>query len=205
MSARTQLRYLKNLHSAQTRAWILIVLIALIAPRLEAAQTYRLDSRNTQVSFSVHRLGIEWVTARFSDIKGQFVMDQASSASHVDVTVAMASLDCAEPRWNERLRSADWLDVQRYPQMTYHSSRIELGEQRAVASGELTLHGVTRPIVLNVSLLKCASPRNCEFVAHGRIKRSEYGLPHGFWSGGDQVDISISGTLEPTANSTASG
>jgi polyisoprenoid-binding protein YceI len=202
MSARTQLRYVKNPHRAQTRAWILIVLIAL---RVQAAQTYQLDSSNTQVSFAVRYLGIEWVTARFLDIKGQFVVDQASTATRVDVTVGMASLDSGEPRWDERLRSPDWLDVQRYPQMTYHSTRIELGEQRAVASGELTLHGVTRPIVLNVSLLKCSSPHNCQFAAHGRIRRSEYGLPHGFWSGGDQVDISISGTLAAIANSTASG
>ncbi|MDB6102372.1 MAG: polyisoprenoid-binding protein [Gammaproteobacteria bacterium] len=203
MSARTQLRYVKNSHRAHARAWILIVMTAL---RLEAAQTYRLDSSNTQVSFSVHRFGIEWVTARFSDIRGQFTVDKASSATRVDVTVEMASLECGEPHWNERLRSADWLDVQRYPQMTYHSSRIELGEQRAVASGQLTLHGVTRPMVLNVSLLKCsASPGNCQFAAHGRIKRSDYGLPHGLWTGGDQVDISISGTLVRGANSTASG
>jgi len=67
------------------------------------------------------------------------------------------------------------------------------------------LHGVTRPIVLNVSLLKCPSAGHCQFAAHGRIKRSEYGLPHGFWTGGDQVDISISGALAPIANSTAPG
>jgi polyisoprenoid-binding protein YceI len=196
MSARTQLSYLK------ISQWMLIVLTAL---RLEAAQTYRLDSSNTQVSFTVHHLGIQWVTARFSDIRGRFVVDQAAAASRVDVAVATASLECDEPRWNERLRSADWLDVQRYPQMTFHSSRIELVEQRGVASGELTLHGVTRPIVLNVSLLECSSAGNCQFSAHGRIKRSEYGLPHGFWTGGDQVDISISGALSPAANSTATG
>jgi polyisoprenoid-binding protein YceI len=196
MSATTQLRYVKN------SQWLLIVLTAL---RVEAAETYRLDSSNTQVSFAVHHLGIQWVTARFSDISGQFVVDQAGPASRVEVTVGMASLECGEPRWNERLRSADWLDVQRYPQMTYHSSRIDLGAQRAVASGELTLHGVTRPILLNVSLLKCSAAGNCQFAAHGRIKRSEYGLPHGFWSGGDQVDISISGALAPPANSTAPG
>jgi polyisoprenoid-binding protein YceI len=201
MSARTQLRYPKRSHRARTRAWILIVL----ALRVEAAQTYHLDSSNTEVSFAVHYLGIEWMTARFSDIKGQFVVDQASAATRVDVTVGMASVESGEPRWNERLRSPDWLDVKRYPQMTYHSSRIEVGDQHAVASGELTLHGVTRPIVLNVSLLKCSSAHDCEFAAHGRIKRSEYGLPHGFWAGGDQVDISISGTLAPNANSTASG
>jgi polyisoprenoid-binding protein YceI len=190
MSATTQLRYVKKWQ------WVLIVLTAL---RVEAAETYRLDSSNTQVSFSVHHLGIQWVTARFSDISGQFVIDQAASASRVDVTVGMASLESGEPRWNERLRSADWLDVQRYPQMTYHSSSIELGEQRAVANGELTLHGITRPIVLNVILLKCSAAGDCQFAAHGRIKRSEYGLPHGFWSGGDQVDIAISGALAPGA------
>ena len=196
MSATTQLRYVKN------SQWLLIVLTAL---RLEAAETYRLDASNTQVSFTVHHLGIQWITARFSDISGRFVVDGQAAVSHVDVTVGMASLECGEPRWNERLRSADWLDVQRYPQMTYHASHIEMGVQQAVANGELTLHGVTRPIVLNVSLLKCSAAGSCEFAAHGRIKRSEYGLPHGFWSGGDQVDIAISGALAATVNSAASG
>jgi polyisoprenoid-binding protein YceI len=195
MSARTQLRYVKNSH------WILLALTAL---RLEAAETYRLDSSNTHVSFAVQHLGIQWVTARFSDISGQFVVDHSGAASRVDVTVGMASLECAEPRWNERLRSADWLDVQRYPQMTYHSSRIEMAGQRAVASGELTLHGVTRPIVLNVSLLKCSSG-HCQFAAYGHINRSEYGLPHGFWAGGDKVDIAISGAPAPIAHSRAPG
>jgi polyisoprenoid-binding protein YceI len=182
--------------------WILIALTAL---RLEAAETYRLDSSNTQVSFAVQRLGIQWVTARFSDIRGRFVVDHSGAASQVDVTVGMASLECGEPRCSERLRSADWLDVQRYPQMTYHSNRIELREQRAIASGELTLHGVTRPMVLNVSVLKCSSAGHCQFAAYGRIKRSEYGLPHGFWTGGDQVDISISGAFAPIARVSAPG
>jgi polyisoprenoid-binding protein YceI len=193
MSARTQPWYVKN------SQWMLIALTVL---RSEAAQMYRLDSSNTQVSFTVHHLGIQWVTARFSDISGQFVVNHAGVADRVDVTVGTASLDCSQPGWNERLRSADWLDVQHYPHMTFHSSRIELDEQRTVASGELTLHGVTRPIVLTVSLLKC-SAAGCQFAAHGHIKRSEYGLPHGFWSGGDQVEISISGALTAADNSSA--
>jgi polyisoprenoid-binding protein YceI len=181
--------------------WILIALTAL---RLDAAETYRLDSGNTHVSFVVQQLGIQWVSAHFSDVRGQFVVDRSGAGIRVDVTVGMASLECGEPRWNERLRSADWLDVQRYPQMTYHSSRIELSEQRAVASGELTLHGVTRPIVLNVSLLKC-SAGHCQFAAYGHVKRSDYGLPHSFWTGGDQVDIAISGALAPAAHSASAG
>jgi len=186
MSARTQPWYVKN------SQWMLIALTVL---RSEAAPMYRLDSSNTQVSFTVHHLGIQWVTARFSDIGGQFAVNHSGVVDRVDVTVGTASLDCSEPRWNERLRSADWLDVQRYPQMTYHSSHIERGDQWAVASGQLTLHGVTRPIERNVSVLKCRPAGGCLFAAHGYIKRSEYGLPHGFWTGGDQVEISISGSL----------
>ena len=186
MSARTQLRHLKHL---------LCPLVALLALRSEAAQTYRLNSSNTQVSFAVHHLGIQWAAARFSDISGEFVIGPAGAASRVDVTVGIASLECSDPLWNERLRSAEWLDVQRYPRMTYHSKSIELGEQRIIANGELTLHGITRPIVLNVSLLNCSSSGGCQFKAHTRIRRSEYGLPHGFWTGGDQVDIFISGFL----------
>jgi polyisoprenoid-binding protein YceI len=176
--------------------WMLVLLVAL---RTEAAATFRLDSGNTHVSFAVERFGIQWVTAQFSDISGRFVLDRQGSSSRVDVSVGIASVDCNEPRWNDRLRSAEWLDAQRYPQMTYRSIRIDVGDDRAVASGELTLHGVTRPVVLNVILLNCSSSGPCQFAAHGHIKRSDYGLPHGFWTGGDQVDITISGDVGASA------
>lgn len=183
--------------------WMLVALAALQAQaavlQVTAAERYQLDSSNTQVSFVVQHLGIQWITARFSDISGEFVIDPTGSSSRVDVSVGIASLDTSEPRWNERLRSHEWLDVERYPRMTYHSSSIERTDQRAVANGELTLHGVTRPIVLDVTLLKCAASGGCQFAAHGRIRRSEYGLPHGFWTGGDQVQIHISGALGAAA------
>jgi polyisoprenoid-binding protein YceI len=172
--------------------WMLVLLAAV---RSEATETFRLDSTNTRVSFTVQRLGVQWVTARFADIRGEFTLDRTGAASRVDVSVGIASLDCNEPHWNDRLRSAEWLDAERFPQMSYHSSSIDLANDRAVASGELTLHGVTRPVVLSVSLQSCSTAGACQFSAHGHIKRSEYGLPHSFWTGGDQVDIYISGAI----------
>jgi polyisoprenoid-binding protein YceI len=188
MSAGTQVRYVKN------SQWMLILLLATL--RSEAAETFRLDSSNTQVAFAVQYLGMQWMSARFSDVSGEFVLDQAGPASRVDVTVGIASLDSNQPRWNERLRSAEWLDVERYPRMIYHSKSIVLDDEHGgVANGELTLHGVTRPFVLSVSLTSCPVRGRCQFAAHGRIRRSEFGLPHGFWTGGDQVEISISGSI----------
>jgi polyisoprenoid-binding protein YceI len=187
MSAGTRASYVKN------SQWMLILLLTTL--RAEATETYRLDSTNTQVAFVVQYLGIQWMSARFSDISGEFVLDQRGLGSRVDVTVGIASLDSNPPRWNERLRSAEWLDVERYPKMIYHSKSIELDDEHGVANGELTLHGVTRPMVLTVSLSSCSVRGRCQFAAHGRIRRSEFGLPHGFWAGGDQVEISISGTI----------
>jgi len=170
--------------------WVLL----LAAGVAHAADRYLLDSGNTRVSFVVQHLGLQWVSARFPDIAGEFVLDRDGAQSRVDVTVAIASLECTEPRWNDRLRSAAWLDAERYPQMTYHSSHVEVDEQHAVADGVLTLHGITRPVVLTVKFLDCPPAGACQFSAHGRIRRSEFGLPHGFFSGGDQVEIAISGT-----------
>src|SRR5438034_6425376 len=123
MSAAAQVPYVKN------SKWMLVALAVLQAeaavPQAPAAERYRLDSSNTQVSFAVQHLGIQWITARFSDISGEFVIDTAGSSSRVNVSVGIASLDTSEPRWNERLRSEEWLDAQRYPRMTYQSSSIE--------------------------------------------------------------------------------
>jgi polyisoprenoid-binding protein YceI len=179
----------------RSAAWLLLSLSLL---RVQAADMYRLDTVNTRISFNIQHYGVLWVSARFPDFSGAFVLDRRGPESRVDVSVQMASVDCNDARWNARLRSPDWLDVQRYPQMSFHSNRVEFGaDGGAVASGELTLHGVTRSIGLEISGLNCpqaaGSGERCSFVARARIKRSDYGIAHGFWIGGDLVEIAISG------------
>jgi polyisoprenoid-binding protein YceI len=192
MSARTTAGHVKPTQWERALSGLGLLLLACAA---HATELYRLDSTNTQVSFYVQHLGFQFVHARFSDINGEFTLDRAGPGSRVDVTVGIGSLECNDPHWSGRLRSPEWLDAERYPQMTYHSSHVELDEQHGVASGDLTLHGITRPVDLTVTLLDCPTASQCQFAAHGRIRRSEFGLPHGFWSGGDQVDIAISGAI----------
>ena len=179
----------------KSASWVLLSLSLLCT---QTADMYCLDPINTRISFNIQHFGVLWVSARFPDFSGGFVRDRFGSASRVDVSVQMASVACDDPRWNARLRSADWLDVQRYPQMSFHSSHVDFdGDGRALASGELTLHGVTRMVGLEISGLTCseaaAAGQSCSFSAHARIKRSDYGIAHGFWIGGDLVDIAISG------------
>lgn len=172
--------------------WVLAVLGL---GRSQAADTYRLDSGNTQVAFEVQRFGIRWVTAHFRNVSGEFVVDRPGRSSHVDVKVGIASVDCSDPHWNDRLRSTEWFDAQRYPWMIFHAEAIQFAAGKATASGELTLHGVTQPVVLHVTFVNCRTGGACQFDGHARVKRSDFALPHGFWVGGDQVDISISGAI----------
>jgi polyisoprenoid-binding protein YceI len=174
------------------------LLLLLTLTRVSAAAVYDLDAGATRVGFDIQRFGMRWVTAHFRQFQGDFVFDRAGSASRVDVTVQTESIDCGDSRWNPNMRSPEWLDVQQYPLMTYRSRHVEFqGADRAEASGELTLHGITHPVVLAVTQLQCPddpqSTRVCSFVAQAHVKRSDYGLPHGFWTGGDQVDITITG------------
>ena len=176
--------------------WLWLSLLALNA---QAADAYRLDADHTSVSFDIRRFGIPWVGAHFRQFSGDFVVDRNGGDSHVDVTVRTDSIEGLSAGWSLRLRSSDWLDTQRFPEMRFRSSHVEFDSNGgALASGQLMLHGITRPVTLHVLRLDCGGERTlpdqpCGFSAHADIRRSDFGLPHGFWLAGDQVEISVSG------------
>ncbi len=164
-----------------------------------AALAHHLDGDNTRITFEIERLGLNWFSAAFSDLSGDFVPSPDGLSGRLSVSVGMGSLDSHSPYWNERLRSPQWLDTARYPQMSFRSTGIEAdGRQRAQVLGELTLHGVTRPLSLSISDIDCPEPRapgdgHCRFLGRGTLRRSDFGLPHGFWQGGDLVRIIVRG------------
>jgi len=177
--------------------WCLVWLCALPGA---AAERYRLDAGNTRVSFGVRLLGVAvpWLGAQFAELSGEYVAGRPSAASRVDVTVQVSSLACDNSWWRARLLSAEWFDAKQYPQITYHSDRVRPdGAGGATIDGQLSLHGHTRSVTLIVDRWVCAggaADDECSFDARARLKRSDYGLPHGFWLGGDEVDIVIRGT-----------
>jgi polyisoprenoid-binding protein YceI len=184
----------------------LLLLMVLPCASVQAADIYRLDSDNTHVSLDVRVFGLPWVSARFEEISGELAPGRAvkpgsrnaAPAGRVDVTIRTASLKCESTRWNARLLSAAWFDAERFPQIVYRSERVDVdADGRATVSGHLTLHGQTRELVLLVNRWDCpdgGGPEDtCSFAAHGRLRRSDYDLPHGLLDGGDEVEISIEG------------
>lgn len=176
--------------------WLGLCCLALGA---QAADAYRIEPEQTQLSFDVRRYGVQWLGARFRQLEGSFIVDRQGSDNLIDVSVRTDSLEGPDAGWNQRLRSSEWLDTRRYPLMRFRSTHVEFDHAGgAVAVGQLSLHGVSRPVNLSISRLDCKGRlpdqrQVCAFTATANIRRSDFGLPHGFWVAGDSVEIRVNG------------
>jgi len=127
---------------------------ALLAPGLAAAEKYVIDTEGAHafVQFRIKHLGYSWLYGRFNDFSGSFTYDEAApNDSKVEVVVDTASLDSNHAERDKHLRGPDFLDVDKYPEARFESTSYkETGINEAVLKGDLTLHGVTRPITIDV-------------------------------------------------------
>ena len=147
-----------------------------------ARTTWAIDPVHSSVEFAVRHLMITTVKGRFTDVKGTVVLDSAQPGrSSVDITVAVASIDTREAQRDAHLRSADFFDVEKFPTLTFRSTAVrELSPEAFTLVGDLTIHGVTREVVLDVAAEgQSKDPWGGEragYSATTKIKRSDFGL-----------------------------
>ena len=164
-----------------------------------AADLYTLDPDHTQTIFTVDHLGYSRVTGTFHDIRGTLSLDEKKpETSHVEVTIGTASVDTGAAARDEDLRSGDYFNAAKYPVMTFKSTKIRKRSARtADVTGDLTLLGVTRPVVLKVTFNKKApdflraNKVVAGFTASATIKRSDFGMKAFLPLIGDEVRIAI--------------
>ena len=155
------------------RCLLLLIAVAVMA-ETHARETARVDPAHSKIAFSVrHLLG----TARgnFSKFNGSIVVDREHpERSSVSVRIEAASIDTGIVKRDEHLREA-LFDVARYPEIAFKSRRVtSTGPNSAEIAGDLTMHGVTREIVLNVQLLSNDGTR--WRVTTAPLRRSQFGL-----------------------------
>ncbi len=165
--------------------------------------TYTLDPDHTQVEFGVMHLGLTPYYGRFSGASGTLVLSPRNPGeSKLDVSIPTASVSTTSEKLNGELKSDDWLDAQKYPAVTFRSSKVTpSGGGNAKVAGDLTLHGVTRPVTLDVQFIGAGpNPLNKHytvgFSATGQISRSEFGVTKYVPLIGDTVKITLSGAFE---------
>ncbi|MDO9068525.1 MAG: YceI family protein [Deltaproteobacteria bacterium] len=130
----------------------LIISLALLSPLSALAAEYNMDPFHSTIQFKVKHLMITNVTGVFEKFKGAVVIDENDIAkSKVDVSIEMASLNTNIAKRDEHLRSPDFFDVAKYPTMTFVSTKVErAGADRLKVTGNLTIKGVTKPVILSV-------------------------------------------------------
>lgn len=163
----------------------LLALAALVAaPAAFAAPvTYTLDTGHTQVMFSWNHFGFSNPTANFNTVEGTLVYDAAHPAdSHVEVTMPVSSLDTHVPALDDHLKRADFFDAAKYPKITFKSTKVvDEGHDRLKVTGNLSVHGVTRPVTLEVKLNKAGvhpmlKKQAIGFDATTTLERKDFGV-----------------------------
>lgn len=165
--------------------------------------TYSIDKAHSEVTFQVRHL-LTKVRGRFSEFEGTINYDPAKpEASSVEATIQAASIDTNEPQRDAHLKSADFFDVEKFPTLTFKSTGVtKKSDDTYELSGDLTIHGVTKPVTLAVTALGSArDPWGVDrvaFEAETTINRKDFGLnwnaalETGGFLVGDDVKIMLS-------------
>jgi polyisoprenoid-binding protein YceI len=151
------------------------------APKAGAKTQWKLDPTHTLVEFSAKHLMITTVKGRIADVEGVINIDETNPLnSSVVATLKGASIDTRTDQRDQHLRSADFLDVEKYPEITFRSTRIEGERDEFKLTGTLTIKDVTRPLTLDVRFEgQTKDPWGGErvgFSATGKIDRRDFGL-----------------------------
>ncbi|MEY2669491.1 MAG: hypothetical protein RJA59_2129 [Pseudomonadota bacterium] len=179
-----------------------------IAPALAFGQaaTWNIDGSHTRTGFSVKHLVISDVKGEFAKTAGKAQIDDADlSKSTVEVTIEAASIDTRDEKRDNHLKSADFFDVAKFPTITFKSTKVEAGKDGALTvTGDLTMHGVTKPVTLEGSITKAIvdpwglTRRGASFT--GKLDRKAFGITWGKVTDvgavvGDEVKLDIQAEL----------
>ena len=151
------------------------------APSAAGTTTWAIDNSHTLVEFSVRHLMISTVKGRFGEVSGKVVADDANPAgAQIEATINVASIDTREAQRDAHLRSADFFDAENFPTLTFRSTRIEKAGDGMKVTGDLTIRGTSREVVLDVtSEGRVKDPWGGEragYSATTKIRRSDFGL-----------------------------
>jgi polyisoprenoid-binding protein YceI len=166
------------------RCWMTAFTMMILAvPGWTQVSTWEIDSAHSGVHFSVRHMMIATVRGEFRKVTGTIQMDEKDiSKSSVEAVIDATTIDTREERRDNDLRSANFFDVAKFPSITFKStSMTRLGEGKFKVAGDLTMHGVTKEVVLDVEGLntQVIDPRRGPkrgASATTQIKRSDFGL-----------------------------
>ena len=165
---------------------------------LAAPVTYGVEPNHTYANFSYNHMGLSTQISKFNKTSGAVVYDKAAKTGSVDVSIDMTSVDTGSNLFNGHIQGADFLDTAKFPSATFKSNKVVFeGEVPVSIEGNLTIKGVSKPVVLKVNhFANIAHPMMKKDAiganASTQIKRSDFGAGKYAPLVGDDVTITIS-------------
>jgi polyisoprenoid-binding protein YceI len=184
------------MHRALTVASMVAIILA-SAPAAYAAD-YTIDSTHSHIMFMIDHLGFAKIVGLFNTFSGTLSFDPSNvPASKLNVTIKTESLQTQFGPRDKDLKGADWFNTTEFPEMTYVGSQfIKKDEHTGTVTGKLTLHGVAKPVTLDVTVNKVGQNpldkiNSAGFSARGTLKRSDFGIKAFLGAIGDEVELII--------------
>lgn len=179
-----------------------------------AADPYVFDKNHTEIRFSWSHFGVSRQAALFLDYDGGITFDQAApEKSSIEVTIKPASVYSRVPKFDDHLKSSDFFDVQKYPEISFKSAKVEkTGDKTGKITGDLTIKGITKPVTLDVTFNyagehplaatneKLKGVKVAGFAASTKVKRSDFNLGLFAPAVSDEVVIEIQTELHRKAS-----
>jgi polyisoprenoid-binding protein YceI len=152
---------------------------------------WEIDSAHSQARFSVHHAGSDTIQGRFNTVRGHLHVDEQKPAhSWVDIEVDAASVNTGDTARDARLRSKQVLDAAKYPTITFKSVRVDhTGTREYTVTGELTLHGVAKPVTFDARFQEPGTPsraRDAALTVRTKITCEDSGMARAAFGGADQ-------------------
>lgn len=172
-------------------------------PTTVQAGTYALETHHARIAFAIDHMGFSTWYGDFSGATGSLTIDpKAVGAAKLDVTFPVGSISTTNATLDGELKAADWFDAGKFPTASFKStSVVATGKDTAKVTGDLTFHGVTKPVTLDVKFHGAGTNMMSKaytigFDATGTLKRSDFGVTKYVPLIGDQVQIVISAPFE---------
>jgi polyisoprenoid-binding protein YceI len=185
-----------------TKNTIAVLFMFFLAQLAFAADAYKLDPNHTYATWHVNHFGFSELTGKWM-AEGNLILDKEKPEnSKVNVTIQVANFNTGIPKLDEHLASDDFFDVKKFPTATFVSDKVDVtGSTTAKVHGILTVHGVSKPVTLDVTLNKEGEhPMNQKltagFSATTELKRSDFGVGKYAPNVGDEVKITITAEAE---------
>ena len=166
------------------KIFALLVAAGISMSAFAAPESFTSDDNHTFSSFSYSHFGYSIQTSRFNNTTAKFTVDRAAKTGSVEATIDTKSVDTGSKLFDGHIQGEDFLDTGKFPTITYKSKSIVFkGDAPATVNGELTLHGVTKPVVLTINKFKCImSPmlkrEVCGADASATFNRADFGIDY---------------------------